>query len=186
MNNNELQENVKKKSSLGNILLWVLFFGLFSVVAIQLSKAQAGGIKIGELAPDFVLTTFDGEDISLSSLSGKVIVMNFWASWCIECGYEAEELQTSWEFYEQDNEVIFLGVDWTDTDKEAAEYINKYEITYKNGPDYGTRISQAYHLTGVPETYIIDGNGILRYVKIGPFLSVQEINSQIELALDQE
>lgn len=173
------------KSSSGNILLWILFVGLLTVIGIQLAKGQSGGINIDEPAPDFVLTTFEGNDISFHSLRGKVIVMNFWASWCIECGYEAEELQSAWELYQPDDQVVFLGIDWSDTDVEAAEYLLRYGITYQNGPDFGTRISQDYHLTGVPETYIIDGDGILRFVKIGPFVSLLELTSQIELALGE-
>jgi cytochrome c biogenesis protein CcmG/thiol:disulfide interchange protein DsbE len=87
--------------------------------------------------------------------------------------------------YEPSGEVIFLGVDWTDTDTEAREYMERFGITYPNGPDYGTRISQDYRTTGVPETYILDQNGILVYVKKGPFASLQEIVSVIDPLLAQ-
>jgi len=58
--------------------------------------------------------------------------------------------------------------------------LEKFDITYPNGPDLGTRISQSYRTTGVPETYIIDQQGILRYVKLSPFLSLQEIQNAID------
>ena len=118
-------------------------------------------VRIGEEVPDFTLRTFEDEEIVLSDLRGKVVVVNFWASWCNPCKDEAAELQEAWEYYQPGGEVVFLGVDWTDTDAEAAEYLEMFQITYPNGPDYGTRISQEFRITGVPETYIIDRDGIL-------------------------
>ncbi len=72
-----------------------------------------------------------------------------------------------------------MGVDWTDTEAKANQYLEKFDITYPNGPDLGTRISQAYRTTGVPETYIIDQNGTLAYVKFSPFMSLNEITNAI-------
>lgn len=175
----------KKKSPIGQIIIWVAVAALLGIVAIQLNKAQQGSVRVGEAAPNFVLTTFEGENYDTEALTGKVLVINFWASWCNPCELEAEDLQTAWEMYEPTGEVVFLGVDWTDTDKEAMEYMKRFGITYPTGPDYGTRISQAYRTTGVPETYIVDKQGNLAYVKLGPFVSLQEITAAIDpLLLD--
>jgi cytochrome c biogenesis protein CcmG/thiol:disulfide interchange protein DsbE len=77
--------------------------------------------------------------------------------------------------------VLFLGLAWTDTPTESAKYLEKFDISYPNGPDLGTRISQAFNRNmGVPETYIIDQDGILHFVKIGPFMSLQEITGVID------
>ena len=70
-----------------------------------------------------------------------------------------------------------------DTEPEARAYLKKFAISFYNGPDMGTRISQIFRIRGVPETYFIDPNGVLYYVKVGPFLSVAEINSIIEQKL---
>jgi cytochrome c biogenesis protein CcmG/thiol:disulfide interchange protein DsbE len=64
--------------------------------------------------------------------------------------------------------VVFLGVDYVDTEAEALAYITEFNITYPNGPDIGTRISQAYRIQGVPETFFVAKDGTLRGVKIGP------------------
>jgi cytochrome c biogenesis protein CcmG/thiol:disulfide interchange protein DsbE len=64
------------------------------------------------------------------------------------------------------------------------QYLEKFDITYPNGPDLGTKISQAYRTTGVPETYIVDKNGNLAYVKLSPFLSLQEILNAVDPLLD--
>ncbi|MBU2610095.1 MAG: TlpA family protein disulfide reductase, partial [Chloroflexi bacterium] len=117
---------------------------------------------------------------SLSELRGKVVVVNIWASWCKPCEQEAPDLEAAWRIYQPAGEVIFLGVNYVDTGPEARSYLAKFDITYPNGPDLGTRISQALNRRmGVPETYIIDQQGILRFIKIGPFASVAEIQAAI-------
>lgn len=174
----------KSGFKLGRTLAWAALAAILTLVYIQLSKAQQVTIKIGEPAPDFVLTSFEGESYDTVALRGKVIVVNFWASWCIPCEVEAKELQEAWEYYEDRGDVLFLGVDWTDTTNEAHAYLEKFGISYPNGPDLGTRISQAYRTTGVPETYIIDRDGTLADVKIGPFQSLDEILDMVDWVLN--
>ncbi len=175
----------EKKSPIGQILIWGSVVILLGIVAIQLNKSQQGSVQVGEAAPEFVLTTFEGNNINTADLNGKVILVNFWASWCNPCELEAADLQTAWTMYEARGDVVFLGVDWTDTETEAMAYMKKFGITYPNGPDFGTRISQAYRTTGVPETYIIDRQGNLAFVKKGPFSSLEEITSVIDPLLVQ-
>ena len=175
----------KKKSPLGQLLIWGSLVLLLGIVAIQMNKSQQGSVLVGEKAPTFVLTTFEGDQIDTEDLNGKVILINFWASWCNPCELEAADLQTAWTMFEDSGQVVFLGVDWTDTETEALAYMDRFGITYPSGPDYGTRISQAYRTTGVPETYVVDRAGNLAFVKKGPFTSLQEILGVIEPLLAQ-
>ena len=169
----------------GVILAWVFVLGLLLVLGIGLIRTQEGPIGVGDRVPDLALTTFDGDLISFEDLAGEVVVINFWASWCKPCEQEAAELEQAYQMY-KDEGVVFLGVDYVDTETEARQYLEKFGITYPNGPDLGTRISQAFRIRGVPETYIIGPDGRLAAVKIGPYTSLEEIQRQIDGVLTRE
>ena len=150
----------------GQIVVWLALAALLAVVGVKLYQVTLGPVSSGG-APDFTLNTFDGEEITLSDLAGQVVVINFWASWCGPCEIEAADLEETWLAY-RERGVIFLGVGYVDTEREALEFIVRHNVTYPNGPDLGTRISQAYRIRGVPETFIVGPNGQLAETIIGP------------------
>jgi cytochrome c biogenesis protein CcmG/thiol:disulfide interchange protein DsbE len=121
---------------------------------------------IGRLAPDFTLTLFDGGTISLEDLRGKAVLLNFWASWCPPCRVEAPALQAAWERY-KDKEVVFLGVNIQDKEKDARAFIKEFGITYLNGRDPSGRVSLDYGTWGIPETFFIDREGRITYKQVG-------------------
>lgn len=180
----EAEKELQARPAWGRILAWGGLIALLVIVAVGLLRTQQGPVGIGQRAPDFTLTTFEGEEISMSSLEGKVLVINFWASWCKPCETEAADLENAWRYYKPRGDVLFLGIDYVDTESAAKEYLEKFDVTYPNGPDLGTRISQAYRTTGVPETYIVDKNGILQYVKLSP-LSMGELRSAVDPLLEE-
>lgn len=181
----EEQKDHKKLPRWVIIVAFAILLGFLALMGWGLRNAQQGPVQVGQKVPPFQLTSFDGETIKTEELQGKVIVVNFWASWCKPCEQEAAELEEAWQFYKDSGEVVFLGVDYVDTETEARGYLEKFDISYPNGPDLRTAISQIFKISGVPETYIIDRNGKLAARKIGPFISVSEITSMIESALNQ-
>lgn len=164
--------------------VWVIFtagvilLGFLILLGMSLGKGQTQALQVGSPVADFSLTTFDGQTIALSDLRGKTVLINFWASWCTTCTDEAAFLQQAWQQVDQ-QQVVFLGVDYADTEAPARAFLQAHGLTYPAGPDLGSAISRQFHLTGVPESYLIDGTGILRGVRIGPFTSTQDLQSFI-------
>jgi cytochrome c biogenesis protein CcmG, thiol:disulfide interchange protein DsbE len=128
-----------------------------AVFGLALARASQTQPTDGK-APDFALTTFTGETITPASLRGKIVVLNFWASWCGPCRDEAPALEAAWQKYKSKG-VVFVGVAYTDTERAALAFIKEFGTTFPNGLDLGTRISTTYRITGVPETFFIDREG---------------------------
>lgn len=141
------------------------------------------GSPIGAPAPGFTLSLFDGRELSLADLHGLVVVVNFWASWCPPCRDEAPALERVWREYE-DKGVVFVGVNVNDITAKAMAFIEEFNITYPNGPDPYNRISRAYHVTGVPETFLVAKDGRFAERYIGPITEAR-LRTALEELLQQ-
>jgi cytochrome c biogenesis protein CcmG/thiol:disulfide interchange protein DsbE len=155
-----------RRLSKASIVLLVGFILFVSLIGIELAARGVTQPTSGA-APDFELTTFEGNTFRLSDLRGKVVVVNFWASWCVPCRDEAPTLQSLWERYRGQGFVL-VGVDYADTESGARNFIKEFGITYPNGPDTGTRISDEYNIQGVPETFVVDQQGNIVQFIIAP------------------
>jgi cytochrome c biogenesis protein CcmG/thiol:disulfide interchange protein DsbE len=147
------------------VIIIVVLLGFIGWVFIN---DQSNSVEEG-LAPDFKITSFEGETLTLSDLRGQVVVINFWASWCIPCRDETPYLERIWRIY-QDKDVIFIGVDIQDTIKEALGFIDEYDVTYFTGPDFGSEIAKAFNLRGLPQTFFIAKNGEINSVIVGELI----------------
>jgi cytochrome c biogenesis protein CcmG/thiol:disulfide interchange protein DsbE len=122
---------------------------------------------VGRPAPAFVLTAYDGTPLSLAGVKGQVVVLNFWASWCVPACYEeAPVLEAGWRAY-RERGVVVVGVDIQDTEEAGRRFIQQFGLTFPNAPDPKGRVSIDYGVYGVPETFVIDRRGIIRTKHVG-------------------
>lgn len=125
-----------------------------SLVVIDESQRQP--------APEITGTTLEGKPFSLSSLRGKIAILNVWASWCAPCRAEAPVLEKTWKA-QQDNGVQFIGLDTRDSDTAALSFIRKFGITYPNVIDRDGALQLRFAGTlppeAIPSTLVIDANG---------------------------
>jgi cytochrome c biogenesis protein CcmG/thiol:disulfide interchange protein DsbE len=159
-----------RRRTIGLLVALIIVLALVAVLAFGL-RPKSSTMLQGQPAPNFELTVFNGEfegqRFSLEELRGQTVILNFWASWCVECDKEMALLEQAWHDY-RDQGVWFFGVDYLDIDSGGLAYLNQFDITYPNGPDIGSRNFQDYQCTGVPETFFIDKEGIVQHVQIGP------------------
>ena len=136
---------------------------------------------VGRPAPPFALTSFEGAPMQLDALRGKVVVLNFWASWCYPACYEeAPVLERGWRAY-RDRDVVVLGVDIQDKDEAGLKFIRDFTLTFPNAPDPRGKVSVDYGVYGVPETFFIDRAGAIR-VKHVSAVSDQVFRDTVEAA----
>lgn len=153
----------------GAVLLIVFIAGLLTVVAM-ITKSPEVPVKkaaVGLSAPVFQLTDTEGRTWDLSGLKGKVVVLNFWASWCDSCKDENPSLQALVNSEKGNERFVFASVLYKDEPSKAIEYMKKNGIDFPLLID-NKSVSSAYGLTGVPETFIIDKKGVVREKIIGP------------------
>lgn len=172
----EAEETVAQKRSIrwSTFVVWGAVLAILGLLGWGLINANQTRPEAGVVAPsEFEMEFFDGyqwQDMSVASLEdmkGNVVVLNFWASWCVECRVEADLLESAWRQY-RDRGVVFLGVAYVDSEAKSLAYLEQYGISYPNAPDLGSAISDEYEITGVPETFIIDREGVIADVVIGP------------------
>ncbi len=155
---------VEQKLSPMMVTLLLVAVALLGVIGYALYQRNQGTPTEGP-APAFDVTNYNtdliampGERMSLDTLSGKTVVLNFWASYCVPCQIEAPMFERLWNEY-RDRDVVFLGVNTDEPERDALGYLEEYGITYPNAPDKGGRLEDDFRITGIPETFVINGEG---------------------------
>jgi cytochrome c biogenesis protein CcmG, thiol:disulfide interchange protein DsbE len=150
-------------------IITVILLGAVILLAFLLfTKEKPADIKasIGLEAPSFVLSDLEGKKIGLYDYKDKVVLVNFWATWCDTCKEEKSALQKLINSEKNNARLAVLTILFKDSKTNAEEYIKKNKYSFSVLLD-DARTSMNYGLTGVPETFVIS-KGILKYKLIGP------------------
>jgi thiol-disulfide isomerase/thioredoxin len=126
--------------------------------AAQDTSPRVIDLGTGSAAPEIELPLFDGETLLLSDLGGKVVVLNFWASWCPPCRWEMPSFEEIWREY-KDQDVVFVGIAVSDEEKEARAFAESAGVSYPLGLDAAGEFARAYRVTSLPTTILIDREG---------------------------
>jgi len=168
------------KRTLNIITVGLLLSAAFSGILLSGCSGSTSeyGPEIGKLAPDFTLTSLDGQEVSLSGLRGRPVLLNFWASWCGPCLMEMPFLQ---EIYPKwaGGGLVVLAVNLQEDPAKVKEFLANAGLTLPVLLSPDNEVPLAYNIRGIPATFFIDTDGVIRDVKIGAFLGAGEIESKL-------
>lgn len=144
-----------------------ILLAAFGTVWLQSSKYEP--LTVGKTAPDFALPDLGDKTVRLSDYRGKVVFLNFWATWCQPCREEMPSMEVLHQTFQKDGLVVLaVSIDRVTTKKDIPPFIKSMSLTFPVLVDSWGQTDKSYKLMGVPETYIIDQEGVLREKVIGP------------------
>ena len=155
------------------ITLLVCLLGLFALFFQGLwgDPRSIPTVLIGTPAPTFAGPDVEsGKQISLDQYKGKVVLLNFWASWCYECKVEHDHILQLHDRFKDNPQFVMLGINYQDELPNAQEYLKKYGSSFQHVRDIKGTLAIDYGVYGVPETFVIDQNGLIQHKYVGPIV----------------
>lgn len=146
------------------------------------------GLKNGDTPPDFTLTSLDGEDVTLSELRGKKVVLNFWATWCPPCKAEMPHMQNYYEQNAKKDNVEIIAVNLTQSERDVTEdekidsvmtFRESFNLTFPILLDPKNSAGLDYQVITIPTTYFIDSNGYIQRAIRGP-MNAEMLKSYVD------
>jgi len=166
----------EKEKPINLTAVFIVFLAITTLLVVWSLKqnspffqsANQAPVRVGLPAPDFTFPGLDGKKVSLSDYRGKVVFVNIWATWCPPCVEEMPSMQKLYQKLKgEDFEILAVSIDSKGA-KIVAPFMKKYKLTFPALMDSLGTIKRIYKTTGVPESYIIDKDGILAKKVIGP------------------
>jgi len=190
MNTKPLIHYLKEKHS--RVISLILFIVVLSLGTVLLGCSSS--ISVDELdlvtpdeetiAPDFTLSTLSGSEVTLSQLQGKPVILNFWYIGCAPCVIEMPYLNAASRDYS--DEVTMITINVQDSPDNIKEFFTGTEQYFIVAMDLDKQAGSAYGIRFVPTTFLIDSNGIIRYMKIGAFSDEDSLRKSIDKLLEED
>jgi peroxiredoxin len=181
-----------KNSRFSTWMTWALVLGMFWTVVSRVSpdqsQIQTGSVpKEGFTAPDFTLSLLGGGEITLSKLRGKVVLINFWASWCPPCRQEMPAIESVYRSYKELGLVV-VGVNLTaqDSKQEVLSFVKEVGVTFPIALDVNNVVGNLYRATALPTSFFIDRKGVIRSIIVGGPMNEAVIQSKVEELLRED
>ncbi len=166
------QPAVRPQKSVARWYILMILVAVFGAIWIYATHVQTDDEMVANAAahvnfqaPDFTLTTLDGSSMSLSSLRGKVVLVNFWATWCPPCRDEMPEIQAVAR--EHPNDFVVLGIDNGETVDVVKPFVKEFNLTFPILLDPDFTVANDYQVKALPTSFFIDRAGIVRATNIG-------------------
>ncbi len=154
-----------------------------AIILLTLAGCSSGyNTQLPTSAPDFNLKDLNGQIVTLKQSRGKPVFINFWASWCGPCRDEMPFLQETYNNY-KDKGLVFYEIDWGETPDAINKFFKDNGYSMPVLLDLDRSVGQTYKITGVPETFLIDKNGIIRKWQIGAYPNGQAIEDDLKLVM---
>lgn len=153
------------------LMILVVLFALFSLLYQGLwgDPRHIPTVLVGTQAPAFEGPDVEtGDRLSSERFKGKVMLVNFWASWCQECKLEHDNLLRLHDDYKHHPEFVMVGINYQDEEPEARAYLQRYGSSFSHVRDVNGTLAIDFGVYGVPETFVIDKRGVIRHKWIGP------------------
>lgn len=167
--------------------------GAVSSLATQLGSIEdladetvaVEGLALGNRAPDFTITTIEGEEVALSDLRGQIVLLNFWGTWCGPCRREMPDFQQVYEEYSDEGFTILALAVQGDTEADVVEFQDEFGLTFPLAVDEGDVINDQYNVLSQPSTFILDEDGVIVFRNFGLVVESQLSEILVE-QLDME
>ncbi|MGH2443007.1 MAG: TlpA family protein disulfide reductase [Chloroflexota bacterium] len=156
---------------------WAIPIAAPLIILLAVSFGRAGNSAsplLGKAAPALSLRSLSGKTVTLASLRGRPVVLNFWATWCTDCALEQSYLVHAWRRFAPQG-VAFVGVSFKDSSAAARSFLARHGGRWPDLQDPGQQAAIDFGVTGVPETFLIDRSGVVRYKSTGPVVPQAQV-----------